>query len=289
MKPFRSYDALRLFVTVAQHLSFTAAGQALNLTKGAVSYQIKQLEQELGFALFLRVPSGIVLTEKGRQLHTIARNSFTSLETAVAVLKEEGTSITIGTSTYFASRWLAPRLMRFITQHPHIRLRLQPVIGAGDLPREQLDLMIRWGKGEWSDVLIEPLFLCPAIATAGQTVARQIQADTLESVLPQLTLLHDCEDSVAWRDWFVAAGLPYRPRHNPLVIPDPNVRVQAVISGQGVALNDALVSNELASKQLVQISSIQLDNYGYFLAYTSDSLNNPALRAFYNWLLSEAG
>ena len=102
---FRSYDALRLFVVVARHLSFTAAGKELNLTKGAVSYQIKQLEQELRFKLFRRLHSGIALTDKGQRLLASAQSAFRDVEQQICDLREtESTSLTVGASTYFSSR-----------------------------------------------------------------------------------------------------------------------------------------------------------------------------------------
>ena len=287
--PFRSYDALRLFIVVARHLSFTAAGRELNLTKGAVSYQIKQLERELGFKLFVRSHGGIQLTEKGQRLLVLADAAFEEVEQGIDALRGNNSAeITVGASTYFASRWLSARLMSFITQHPHIRLRLQPVIGLGDLQHEKLDLMIRWGTGKWRDAECELLFHAPAMATAGKLVAQQVEAVGLAAALPALTLLHDREGSTAWRDWFDAAGLAYRPKRNPLIIPDPNVRVEALVNGQGVALNDWLISAEIETQRLYQISPVELPQYGYFLAYRSDALENSALRAFRDWIFSEA-
>ena len=79
-----------------------------------------------------------------------------------------------------------------------------------------------------------------------------------------------------------------RPAHKTLVIPDPSVRVQAVIDGQAIALNDALVSPELSDGRLFKFSDIRLENYGYHLAYASGALDQPALRAFRDWIQNEA-
>lgn len=286
---FRSFDNLRLFDVVARHMSFTAAGEELNLTKGAVSYQIARLEEELGFQLFQRRHRSILLTEKGKRLWHSSQVAFQDLEREIAELREEGPGrITIGLSTYFASRWLSPRLMTFLAAHPGIGLRLQPVIDLIDIRTEQIDMAIRWGKGDWTDLETERLFLCPAIPVAGHATAQRIEANGIKVVLPELILLQDREGSVAWRDWHRAAGLSYRSTRDNLVIPDPNVRVQAVIDGQGVALNDALVDAELSAGQLCPISRVALDEYGYYLAYQKGALVNPALRDFRDWILEEA-
>jgi DNA-binding transcriptional LysR family regulator len=236
---FRSYDGLRLFDVVARHLSFTAAAAELNLTKGAVSYQISRLETDLGFAVFDRGPRGVALTEKGERLRQASQAAFRDLDREIAELRDEGHGrITIAMATYFASRWLSPRLMTFISSHP---------------------------KGDWRDLEIEPLLPCPAFPTAGAAIAARVAEGGLEAVLPDLPLLHDRDGSEAWRDWHRAAGLAYRPRRDGLVVPDPNVRVQAVIDGQGVALYDRLVADEVTAGRMFQISAVELSDYGYRL------------------------
>ncbi len=289
MPPFVSYDELRLFIIVSQHQSFTAASKKLNLTKGAVSYQIKQLEKDCGFKLFHRLHNRIALTKKGKQLLPVVQSAFQEIEDTVNHLREaEPPTITIGASTYFALHWLTSRLMSFMSAYPRVRLRLQPVIGLGNLETDQLDMMIRWGKGDWLDAQTEVLFLCPAIATAGAATFKAIQKHGLDAVLPTLTLLHDREGSPVWKEWFNAAGYPYRSKRDPLVIPDPNVRVEAVISEQGIALNDRLIQSEIDRGRLFQISPEQLDTYGYHLVYSDSAINNEALQAFRNWICSQA-
>ncbi len=286
---FRSYDGLRLFDVVAHNGSFTAAAVELNLSKGAVSYQIKQLEQALGFALFHRGHRGITLTDKGRTLWHASHVAFRDLDQEIARLRADAPGrITIGMSTYFASRWLSPRLMRFTASHPRIPLRLQPLTDLFDLQSMGIDLAIRWGNGAWRDMEIEPLFTCPAFPTAGKVIAQRAAEGGLAAVLTQVPLLHDRDGSTAWSDWHEVAGLPFTKREDDLVIPDPNVRVQAVIDGQGVAINDALVAAELAAGQLIQVSWSLLADYGYFLAYPPGAMTNPSLKAFCDWIREEA-
>ncbi|MGI9437059.1 MAG: LysR substrate-binding domain-containing protein [Geminicoccaceae bacterium] len=286
---FRSYDSLRLFNAVARHLSFTKAARDLNLTKGAVSYQIGRLERELGFQVFLRKHRALVLTEKGRRLWHVSEVAFRDLEREIAQLREAVPGkITVGMSTYFASRWLSPRLMTFTANHPRIGLRLQPMVDLFDLGGQQIDLAIRWGKGDWTDMEIEPLFPCPAFPTAGSEITKQIADRAPERSLADWPLLHDRDDSTAWQDWHGAAGLTYRVTRDDLVIPDPNVRVQAVIDGQGIALNDSLVATELTDGRLSRVSYVDLSDYGYHLAYPKGSLGTPGTNAFRDWIIDEA-
>jgi DNA-binding transcriptional LysR family regulator len=286
---FRAYDSLRLFDVVARHLSFTAAADELNLTKGAVSYRISRLERELGFPVFTRRHRAVALTEKGKRLWHASQVAYRDLDREIAGLREEAPGhIAIAMSTYFASRWLSPRLMTFIAGHPRIGLRLQPLVDLIDLRAQDIDMAIRWGKGDWSDMEVEPLFPCPAFPTAGAAIAERVADAGPAAALPGVPLLHDRDGSEAWLDWHRAARLPYRSTRDDLVIPDPNVRVQAVIDGQGVALNDRLIAAELTAGRLFRISTVELGNYGYYLAYPRGALDTPELKAFRDWIMAEA-
>jgi DNA-binding transcriptional LysR family regulator len=177
--------------------------------------------------------------------------------------------------------------MRFTSQNPDIGLRLQPTLGINKTGDDDLDIVVRWGDGNWNDGVIELLLSCPAFPTSSN-LAEDSSEDDLAELLATTPLLHDDKSSDAWKEWHRAAGLPYADNRGELVIPDPNVRVQAVIDGQGLALNDELVNPEIESGKLKRISDIALVNYGYFLCYKENALENPALSKFRDWILKEA-
>lgn len=282
---FRYYENLRLFCVAARHGSFSSTAEEVHLTKGAVSHQIRQLEEELGFALFKRQARGVQLTARGQELLTASQAAFQSVEGMIAELREtDARTLTIGCSTYFASRWLSPRLMTFLTANPHIRFRVQPMIDQLALASEGIDIAIRWGNGQWKDIAIEPLFTCPAWPTGNAAALEAVNRVGLAAAFDTFSLLRDRDDSEAWSDWFAAAGLVMRKRPDTLIIPDPNVRVQAVINGQGVALNDELVSAELSAGTMHRLCEQELSNYGYFLAYPMGALDNADIQAFRNWI-----
>jgi DNA-binding transcriptional LysR family regulator len=288
---FRNYDNLRSFIVVARHLNMRAAATELNLTKGAVSYQVQQLETELGFRVFSRSRRNLGLTEKGSDLLQVAQRLFDNVERQIVNLRQQTSDrITIGMATYFASRWLSPRLMRFITEHSDIGLRIQPLIDLMDLRSNELDLAVRWGKGDWEeeDFEVDLIFPCPAILTASRDIGSRIESDGLESVLASQTLLHDRDDSRAWIDWFAEAGIDWTPGAEGLVIPDPNVRVQAVIDGQGIALYDSLVSDEVAAGRLYQYQPVRLEAYGYYLVFPREADPESAIMIFRDWIMQEA-
>ncbi|MEQ8665233.1 MAG: LysR substrate-binding domain-containing protein [Rhodospirillales bacterium] len=286
---FRSFDQLRVFNVVATQNSFADAAEVLHLTKGAISYQIRQLEQELGFEVFTRSKRGARLNAKGERLWHASRVMFESLERQIDDLRIDGEAqITIAMATYFAARWLSPRLMTFTAANPDIVIRLQPSVGQIEPGRDSVDMAIRWGTGEWDDVVSERLLTCPAILVAAPGVAAQLQAENLDDRLSAVTLLDDDQHSSAWADWLVASGLGPRQARERLVIPDPNVRLQAVLDGQGVAFYDWLADPEIATGRLTVVNDVRLPNYGYHLIYRRGSLANWALKEFRDWIVIEA-
>ena len=283
--PYKHHDTLRLFVEISQHHSFSDAAEELHMTKGAISYQIKTLEADLGFKVFVRSTRGVVLTEEGLQLFKAIRSEFLNIEAKLREFKGSRTqSLTVGVSSYFASRWLSPRLMRFMQLHPDIQIRIQPMTQLFDLERQGVDVAIRWGNGDWNDAEILPFLMIPAWPVGHPDVAKRVRSVGLECAFSNLTLLRDHDESTAWSDWHTAAGLPHQIRKDTLIIPDPNVRVQAVIDGQGIALNDMLINDEVENGNLVRLSEVELSSYGYFLARPASKRNANSVDMFLEWL-----
>ena len=284
----RYYNSLRNFIIAAKHSNLSDAANELCVTKGALSHQIKNLEAELEFDLFKRSSKGIELTESGRSFLATCQSAFGQIEQKARELHpvHAARTLTVGTSTYFASRWLSSRLMEFIRKHPDIRLRIQPMIDLFNIQEQGIDLAIRWGDGRWDDCHIEKLFDCPAWPTGNLEAHRMVERDGLEAAFSKFTLLRDREGSNVWTEWYQQAGLTPLLRADTLIVPDPNVRVQAVADGQGVALNDALIEREVADGNLYRLSDVQLDHYGYFLAFEEHRQSESAISTFLSWLSS---
>ena len=286
---FRHHDLLRLFTEIARFPSFSEAGDALNLTKGAISYQIKTLEADLGMALFHRTTRGVTLTGEGLKLLAACQAHYTDIEAEILALKGLSTkTLIVGVSTYFAARWLSPLLMSFMQAHRDIQLRIQPVIEFSDREMQQVDLAIRWGNGDWDGWEVTPFLPLPGFPVGNLAAAKQVEELGLERAMSTFTLLRDRDDSNAWTDWLNAAGLTQRMRRDVLIVPDPNVRVQAVIDGQGIALMDDLVSREMADSQLFRLSDTELSEYGYFLVQSKRSTPSETVTVFCNWIKSQS-
>ncbi len=282
---FHHHDLLRLFAEIARHSSFSDAAAALNMTKGAISYQIKTLEADLGMALFRRTTRGVTLTDEGLKLLAACQTRYQEIEADILEMKGRvSRSLIVGVSTYFAARWLSPRLMTFMQRHPDVQLRIQPMIEFSEQEMQHVDLAIRWGTGDWGNGVVTPFMALPPYPVGNSSVARKVEALGMDVAISQLTLLRDREDSNAWSDWLTTAGLPQQTRQDVLIVPDPNVRVQAVIDGQGIALMDDLVSADLEAQLLFRLSDIQLPDYGYFLVQPQNTVATEAVAAFSAWL-----
>ena len=284
-----SYDMLRTFQVVAHNLSMTRAALQLNQSKGSVSYQIKTLEQQLGFALFERANARLHLTSEGRRLLQVSQVSLDQIDQEIEGLRyKEPAPLTIALQTYFLTRWLSPRLMRFTAVHPEIGLRFVPLNFIGEMESIDADISICWAKEGLIDAPHERLFACPACPTGNSYIADKVRKEGLDNVILSTPLLLDSSESTGWQDWFDLAGLDFSQSQKGLSIADSNSRVQAVIDGQGIALWDLLVSPEVSSGRLHYLSDIWLDDYGYYVQAKKSNLESKAVGLFLNWLRDES-
>lgn len=286
---FYSYDMLRTFQVVAANLSMTAAASQRNQSKGSVSYQIKKLESQLGFALFKRSNARLHLTSEGQRLLQVSKVSLDQIDQEIDSLRcKEPAPLTIALQTYFLSRWLSPRLMRFTAAHPEIGLRFVPLNFITEMESIDADISICWAKEGMINAPHERLFACPACPTGNGKIAERVKKEGIDEVLLSVPLLLDSSDSAGWQDWFDRAGLDLKNSQQGLSIADSNSRVQAVIDGQGIALWDRLVAHEISSGHLQYLSDIWLDEYGYYVRAKDSSLESKAVELFLNWLRDES-
>src|SRR3954469_12486819 len=203
-----SLNALKAFEAAARHESFTRAAEELFVTQGAVSHQVKALEVELGIKLFNRERQRLIITEAGREYLTVLRDALDRIALGTERLVQRQTSgvLTVSTSPDFAAKWLVNRLGRFAEAHPSIDLRVSATMHHIDFVREEVDVAVRHGDGNWSGLdavrlCTEQLFpVCsPKLLSGRNRIAKP--SDLLKSPLLHL------DDSKAWSQWFDAAGI----------------------------------------------------------------------------------
>ena len=290
-------NALRAFEAAARHLSFAKAAEELHVTPAAISHQIKGLEDFLGVPLFNRAKRAIWLTEAGSAALPDLRSGFDYLAAGVARIRdlESGGIITVSAAPSFAAKWLVPRIERFRQAYPDIDARIDASMELVDFDRDQVDIGIRYGRGQYQDLSVTPLLkeemllVCsPALLEGGPPLERPDD-------LRHYTLIHDDTPALEqpvpdWRMWLLAAGATEvdwtrGPRFSPT-----SMAIQAALDGQGVALvGRVLAEADLAAGRLVRPLGIAVpSDFAYYIACPAANAERPKVRAFRDWLLDEA-
>lgn len=282
-----SLPALRAFEAAARLGNLAAAAKELFVTPGAISHQVKALESQLGYALFARQGRGLVLTPEGRRLAATVNRLLVEVGQELGRIQQERDRprLTITAVPSFSARWLAPRLGRFIEQHPEIELWVQSSKQIESLASSGIDLAIRLGPGSWPDVYATPFFDESFLVVASPALAGglpQAPADLAGQVLLR-------GEGEPWQPWFALAGLDWPEPSQGLVFNDSGMVVQAAVDGQGIALTRrSLVQDELASGRLVQLFGLTLPfPWSYWLVTLAPPPHRPVLQQFIDWLINE--
>lgn len=285
-------QALRTFVEVSQRGSITAAAQALHVTPGAVSQQIRLLEERLGLALLVRERHGMRMTEAGADVYPMLSAAFAQIDKAVDALEAMKTrqSLTVSTVATFAASWLVPRLGRFKERHPHIEVRVEATPALVDLRRDHVDIALRHGLGDYPGLDVVPLMapvLVP-VAAPGMLAAGAALATPADCLVHPL--LHDA-DRADWPLWLRAHGVADDPRaRRGDTYDDDFLLIRAAEAGQGLALVPAAYAREeIAAGRLVQV----LDKpwparFAYYAVSRPGAARRPEVRAFIDWIVEEA-
>ena len=282
-------NALRAFEAAARHVSFTRAAGELCVTQGAVSHQVKALEAELGIKLFNRDRQGLVITDAGRTYLGVVRDAFDriAMETERLVQRQGSGMLTVSTSPDFAAKWLVHRLGRFAEAHPEIDLRISATMEHVDFAREDVDIAVRHGDGNWPGLDVTRLCAEHLFAVCSPALARGL---TRPSDILKLPLLH-LDERTAWLAWFDAAGIAGVDAVHGPILNRASILIDAAIDGQGVALaRTALAAWDLIHKRLVRPFSIALPlAKSYWIVCPKATASLPKSVAFRAWLLAQAG
>lgn len=283
-------SAIRVFEAAARLGSFTRAASELGMTQAAVSWQVKALEQRLGQRLFVRRPREVGLTPAGERLARAASDAMAALRSALSDISETGEGMLgITTLQTFATQWLAGRLGRFQLAHPKIAVRLDTENRVVDLMREDFDVAIRGGRGDWPGM--ESLLLFPAVQTVLCTPAAAARLG--DPPRPEALFdVHRIGSDAEWRQWFAAAGVmpegetgPAAPR---LMGDTQTLEVAAAIADDGAAMGSPVMfGRDLAEGRLVQPFDVYFGDSSYWLVYPRDRRRAGKIAAFREWLFQE--
>jgi LysR family glycine cleavage system transcriptional activator len=284
-------NALKAFEAAARHESFTRAAEELFVTQGAVSHQVKALEAQLGVKLFNRERQRLVITEAGRQYLTTLRDAFDRIAVGTERLLQRQTSgaLTVSTSPDFAAKWLVNRLGRFAEEHPSIDLRVSATLHHVDFAREDVDLAVRHGDGNWPGLDVvrlstEQLFpVCsPKLLVGRNRLAKP--ADVL-----RFPLIH-VDDRKDWARWLDAVGVQGAELAHGPVLNRVSMAIDAAIDGQGVALaRTTLAATDLIARRLLRPFAQDLRlSKTYWIICPQATTSLPKIVTFRDWMLAEA-
>lgn len=282
---------LRAFDVAARHLNFTLAATELNLTQAAVSQQIRALESQLGSTLFKRLPRGLELTDSGLAYLPVIRDSIERMAIATDEIFGQGRNrpLILKVSLVFYTCWLIPRLTRFRELYPDITLRFTSNIWVNEVDQKDADMEIRYGHGDWTDMICERLTWDRLIPVCAPQLRNLQRPPASVEELSQCTLLHVIGYEEGWGHWLNQTGHSH-------VEPASDIQFDTLISaletaaqGEGVALGrSSLIEGMLANGRLIAPFEQSVEtSEAFYLATPVKQISHPNAEIFRQWLLQE--
>lgn len=290
LRELPALNALRAFEAAARHESFSRAADELFVTHGAVSHQIRALEDELGTPLFMREGKRVRLTDVGCRYAKDVRAALMALADATRDVREgqRARRLVVSSASSFSARWITPRIGGFIERHPEIDVELRSTNTLTDFTREDVDVAVRFGPGPYPDLHVEPLLDEIAFPVCAPTFNGGALPKTPAELAASPRLLRS--DDQMWRVWFKAAGLENvaEPRRGVLYQDSSNL-LQAAVDGQGIAIvRRSIAMQELVDGRLVRLFEIDAPSTSsYWFVCPPPLLASARVQAFRAWLLEE--
>jgi LysR family glycine cleavage system transcriptional activator len=269
------------------------------VTPAAVSHQIKELEEAVGVPLFQRTSRHMQLTRQGMILKPAIGEALEGLTRALQRIRqlENPTQVRVTASPSIAAKWLVPRLDRFLETAPGADVRIDVSSEPLDFEREDIDVAIRFGDGNYPGLMVEKLFHDTLFPVCAPELLKGAKPLREPKDLLQFTLIHlewEAQGAVwpNWRMWMLAAGVKDFNDTRGLHFSQTSLALQAAIDGHGVALGDStLVGDDLAAGRLIKPFELALRSpaqFAYHLITRRDTAERPMTKAFRNWIIAEA-
>lgn len=289
-----SLTALTVFEAAARHRSFTKAADELRVTQAAVSRQIASLEQNLGFALFVRGHRSVELTERGRLLSFATSNAFGLVADALSDIqrKDVDESIAVSTTVAFAHFWLMPRLPSFTAAYPNVKLRIVTRDTLVDLNGGDIDLAVRFGSGSWPDGQADLLFQDEIFPVCSPDyLARSGPIETPADLSRHALLSNETDDPswTGWLDWLAAFEVLPTARSIGLRCSFYTDTIQAALNGQGVALGwKRLIADLMNQERLVRVTSAAVAPHDAYFVVSPKRRSKEGAQVFVEWIKGTA-
>ncbi len=279
---------LRCFCVAAECLSFKDTARQLYLTPSAVSHQIKQLEEQLGFVLFERQTRAVVLSRQGQRFYQAIKPLLEGLQSTVAEFcqqkREQKVSITL--PEVFAREFFVPRLVGWSELHPDINLQLETVKSRSEQGRHT-DLQIVLASSKPTDKISYQLFPISYVPACSPDWYERLQTDE-QLTLEQVPLIVHQARPWCWHQWADQTGFDdFRPRQ--IIQLDSMFSVaRAAQQGLGVALIPLPISSGwFDSGSLVRLYDEELQTRDfYYLVQHESSEQRPEIQLLIDWVLT---
>ena len=290
MRDIPPLNSLKAFEASGRHLNFRLAADELGVTQGAVAQQVRALESLLNIKLFDRHARGLSLTDEGRRYLPPLRRAFDMISEATENLSPKDAVVTISSTPSFATRWLVPRLGRFSSEHPEIRIRLDASNSLANFQNDGIDIAVRQGKPPFGPGLVaDPLFDSEVIAVCHPDLTSGPNAIRAPADLRHHVLLEDAHGH--WPVFLQKAlgDVPFASNKS-MKFNQTSLAIDAAIARQGVALtNPALVEVDLREKRLCQPFSFSLvTNEGYYIVAPREPRHPVLVSIVRDWLIAQS-
>ena len=290
-------NALRVFESAARHLSFTKAAEELNVTPGAVSQQIKTLEDFVGAKLFRREKRALLLTDEAQASLPILREGFDRLLDASKILTSRADTgrLTVSVAPSLAAKWLVPRLDRFHDLHPEIEVWISADMDVVDFAVDDIDVAIRYGAGQYTGLHTEHLMSETIVPVCSPQLLMGENPLRTPADLAHYPLLHDAspdkDDSIpTWSMWLKAAGVEGVDGKKGAKFNQSSLVIESAVAGRGVALaKSALALADLEAARLaIPFDLTTPSSFAYYVVHPTSKSRSTAVKAFKEWLHKEA-
>lgn len=292
-------SALRAFEAAARHLSFSRAARELNVTPGALSHQIRGLEEFLGLQLFERQSRAVALTPQGKALYPGLQAGFGLIRDAVAGLrtKADGNVLVISTPPGLTAKWLVHRLYRFTDAHPEFDVRVSSSPTPANFFNEGVDVAIRslpLPREDDPALSYDELIKLAMVPVCSPKLIERFGPLDADGALARLPLIHD--DSLAgragvptWPDWARTSGIDVGDIARGLRFTSADHALEAALEGAGLLLSHSLLAyDDLQNGRLVMPFNVMLPaNRAYHFVTPKVKLKSKAVLAFRDWVLDE--
>jgi LysR family glycine cleavage system transcriptional activator len=290
-------NSLKAFDAVVRHMSFSLAANELFVTPAALSYQIKQLEEFLGVKLFNRLNRSIELTSHGKLIYPGVGQAFDQLTQTMQLLqqKRSGDVLVVSAGPAFTSRWLIPKLYRFIAKHPEIDARVSSSLTLSNLKVDDVDVAIRFGMGNYPDCKTIKLFDDYVTPMCSPDFLARMSPLSVKALLKETLIYDDTHigqkfNIASWQDWFADMGVKeFKPLVSGLHFNVADDAISAASTGMGVVLGrQVLAQNDIDAGRLVVPFEHKLKvDFSYYALCLESRAKEVHIKAFLDWLEAE--